>query len=88
MVCPSAHRLGSRGIGLYRGQVEKTKKETETETSRDWMVDVVSGASVRLGDIPGTSRKVAASFDRWRKVPGLLIIQLAFPTGNLDTGWA
>ena len=42
----------------------ENKRETETQTSRDWMVDVVSGASVRLGDIPGTSRKVAASFDR------------------------
>ena len=26
MVCPSAHRLGSRGTGLYRGQVEKTNE--------------------------------------------------------------
>ena len=47
-----------------QGTGGKNKRETETQTSRDWMVDVVSGASVRLGDIPGTSRKVAASFDR------------------------
>ena len=47
-----------------QGTGGENKRETETQTSRDWMVDVVSGASVRLGDIPGTSRKVAASFHR------------------------
>ena len=31
---------------------------------RDWMVDVVSGASVRLADISSTSRRVAGSFSR------------------------
>ena len=34
------------------------------DTSRDWMVDIVSGASVRLADILPTSRRVAASFSR------------------------
>ena len=32
---------------------------------RDWMVDVVSGASVRLADISSTSRRVAGSFSRY-----------------------
>ena len=94
MVCPSAHRLGSRGTGLYRGQVEKTKERQRLRLLGTGWWTLFRAPVYGLVTFQGPREKLlqASTGEEKYQVPGtrvgLLIIQLALLTGNLETGWA
>ena len=88
MVCPSAHRLGSRGTGLYWGQVEKTKERQRQRLLGTGWWTLFRAPVFGLETFRGPREKLLQASTGEEKYQGLLIIQLALLTGNLDTGWA
>ena len=88
MVCPSAHRLGSRGTGLYRRQVEKTKERQRQRLLGTGWWTLFPAPVFGLETFRGPREKLLQASTGEEKYQGLLIIQLAHLTGNLDTGWA